>query len=164
MGMQKANKTEAELARYQKALETFVPPMPDEILSVSGEVKVAGADYLTLEASAPINILENLLAEPKSGEPLGALQTPKMETRKIIVSSDTEIVKIDPSRFPTSEELSKGEFIMEAKIKLSDIKAGDNVTVEASENIKTKLDFTAKKITLFVRVLPPAEELPVAPR
>lgn len=151
MGMQKVKIVEIELARYQKALEIFVPPMPDEILSVSGTVREAGSDFLVID-------VPSLSHRVLPGEvPLA------LEARRVSVSSDTTIVKINPMRPPTPEEMQKGIFNTETKIKLSDIKAGDSITAEASENIKTKLDFVAKKIIFIVRELPSAGGLPMMP-
>lgn len=133
----------AEVERYKKAVERLVPPVPAEVTSVSGAVKEIGNGFIIIESSS-------LAALVLPGE------EPKMETRKITIDDKTEFVKVDLSVLPTFADLQKGILRAETKIKLSDIKAGDSVTVDAGENIKTKLDFTAKKITLLVRALPPA--------
>ncbi|MBI5045474.1 MAG: hypothetical protein HZC14_00455 [Candidatus Niyogibacteria bacterium] len=148
MGMQKVNKVEAELARYQKALEMFVPPAPNEILSVGGTIKEIGDGFVVVESPS-------LSKQFLPGEEV------KVETRRITVDGTTEFTKIDPLALPTQEDIKNGQFApKETKITLSDLKAGDSVTVEASENIKTKMDFTAKKIVLIVQPKFVAPELP----
>lgn len=140
LGAQNTARAAAELARYQRALEFFQPRMPDEILSVSGEVKEKGEGFLVIESGS---LRERVLP----GE------EPVVETRRIAIDDKTEFVKINPFAPPTPEEM-EGGVSREKKMAFADIAVGDRLSAEAGENIKAKLDFTAVKIVVVKEELP----------
>ncbi|KKU36660.1 MAG: hypothetical protein UX51_C0044G0005 [Candidatus Azambacteria bacterium GW2011_GWF2_46_32] len=76
----------------------------------------------------------------------------KKEIRKITVGKDVPIVKVDLTMPPSPIIGPEGAPVgpEEKKISLADLKVGDTVTAEAEENIKTKQEFNAVKVSLLV--------------
>jgi len=136
-----------KITELTKVVDLFVPPMPNEVFLTSGEIKSIDKDIITLE----INSLQERMLPGV---------TPKKEIKKVIVSSETEIIKIDFSALinpSKSKGLPSGP--QEIKIKLSDLKVGDKISVTAMENIKNKESFNASKI-----VTQDNKSLPIYPR
>ncbi|MEK7146817.1 MAG: hypothetical protein AAB772_01015 [Patescibacteria group bacterium] len=126
--------------------ELFLPPLPDEIFSVSGEIKAIENNVISLEI---VSLTERFVFAV----------APKMETRKITVAKDAKITKFDPFILPEIDKKT-GEMkpFKQEVIKFSDLKIGDRITATAKENIKTKMEFEAAEIQL--QILPELPELP----
>lgn len=128
-----------EITELNRALEVFYPPLPEDIRSVSGEIKSIQDNMIELEISS---LTERILPG----------REPKKEIRKITIGKDVLIVKVDltapPSPIIGPEGVPQGP--EEKKISLADLKVGDTVTAEAEENIKTKQEFNAVKVSLLV--------------
>ena len=142
-------------------LKKLFPPIP-EMRSVSGTVKKIDGKTITLEIA-------------ESPNPFDEWPT----SRKVIVSDSTKIVKVtqkDPKEFQKEmEAYSSGtianptnpaslrnppSFTKEEVIKLTDIKVGDVITVEADHNIKSETQFTAIKISVGMGGSGPAGLIP----
>jgi len=121
----------AEFNKYKNVVDEFFPLPPDEIYFVAGTI-ISIDESITLEITS---LNERFLP----GEKI------KTERRIINLNSDTKIVK---EGFPESFDEEFLDF-PEIPIELSELKLGDRVFVEASENIKTKKEFTAIKIFLY---------------
>ena len=128
-----------EVSELNRALEVFYPPLPEDIRSVSGEIKSIQGDVIELEISS---LTERILPGKE----------PKKEIRKITVGKDAPIVKVDLTMPPSPIIGPEGAPVgpEEKKISLADLKVGDTVTAEAEENIKTKQEFNAVKVSLLV--------------
>lgn len=126
---------QSELDRYKKAIDTVFPPSPEEVFSIGGEIKSIDYNLIVIET---MSLDERYLPGEEQ----------KMEERRINIGSNTKIFKWS---MPVFQELKDNEILPEPKetsIKLTDLKAGDFIGVEASENIKTKKEFTATKIIM----------------
>ena len=138
--------------KYQTKIEELFPsePEPEEIFSVSGEIKEVKDKILTLETTFyPVNPLEESKTEIKTVEITEATELVKQ------VQKSPEELEIEEEAFrETMEENPEAEISSplpyeEFTISFSDLKVGDKITVEAEENIKEKTEFTAKKIVLW---------------
>ena len=146
-------------AKLEKA-KTMFPSML-EMKSVSGKIKEIKEKTVILEAIG-INPLEDSPA-----------------TREITVGENTKIVKSeskDQTAFQKEmEEYQKTISIQtdkpqtppipfsEKEVSLADLKVGDQVLIEASENIKDKTSFEAVKITLQIMPAIPTPTSAVPP-
>lgn len=142
----------AEFERYKKAVETMFPPVPEEIFAIGGTVKDIKDDSITIEMPP---LIERILPgeEPK-------IEEFKMEERKIIIGENTKLIKITPLS-PLVTEPEKEMFVRQEELfKLSDLKVGDYINVESSENIKNKKEFIATKI-VFYPAIAPEEIIPI---
>lgn len=137
-----------KITELNKTLDSFFPPLPDKIFSISGTIKSINNNIISLEA---VSLTERTLPGVE----------PKKEIRKITVSKDAKITKFNslilPEIDPKTGEIKPPK---QEIIKLSDLKAGDNISATAKENIKTKIEFEAIEITL--QVFPEAPILPPA--
>ncbi len=120
-----------EINKLNKIVNLFVPPMPDEVFNISGEIKSMSTSSKTIDLE--INSLQER-GLPDTEQ--------KKEIKKLIISSSTEIIRIDfpvfdSSRKPSSYKPSEFE-PKEVKISLSDLKVGDTLSVTSEENIKNK--------------------------
>jgi len=148
-------------AKLEKVKDMF-PTIP-ETRNISGKIKEIKGKTIILEA---INV-----------NPLEDLPT----TREITIEDNTKIVKSenkDQTTFQNEmdtyqEKIKAGEKnaippmpFAEKEITPADLKVGDQISVEASENIKTKEKFEATKVTLqFMPEIPAAKtptEIPVS--
>lgn len=125
----------SELDRYKKYIDNTFPPVPDEVFSIGGEIKSIDNDMIVLE-TVPLD------------EPIFPGEEPKTEERKIRIGSNTKFVRLINLVIPTSEEDKIAEGPQETPIELTDLKAGDFIGVESSENIKSKKEFTATRIII----------------
>lgn len=98
-------------------------PVISEMRALSGTVEKIDAKTITLKIAESANPLD---------------EWPIM--RKVTVADATKIVRIS--------QKDPGELQKEEIIKLSDLKVGDVVAVEAGGNIKSEAQFTATKITV----------------
>lgn len=132
LGYQSANKVSQEKIKVlENALEPFYPEPPEKIFSISGTIKEIKDNEIKIET-------------PKFHKDLyeRITKTEEKETRIIKVLPTTKITKIDYTN------VSPEAPFKEEKIKLSELKVGDRITVTAKENIKNKLDFEAEFIQL----------------
>ena len=125
-------------------------PVIPEMRSFSGSVKEIDGKTITLEISESTNPFDEWTT-----------------IRKVTVSDSTKIVRTsqkDPKEFQKEmEAYSPGavgdstkpssvrtppSFLTEKVIKLSDLKVGDVITVEADHNIKNETQFTATKVSV----------------
>jgi hypothetical protein len=140
-------------AQIEKAKKAF--PTQPEMQVVSGTIKTVSGDTITLETQPSANPFENLPT-----------------TRQVKVTSETKIVKNEPKdpevfqdemdayQKAVSESAPKPgepapsnlptppEPFIEMELEISDLKAGDMITVDAGKDIKTATNFDAVKITL----------------
>jgi hypothetical protein len=147
--------------KYQSKIEELypAPPEPEEIFSVSGEIKEIKDKILILDITTP---------------PANPFEEAKTEIKKIIITEATEFVKA-VQRSP--EEIAKENIAnLEARKENPELKVipmeqiekfekeqpstflnmevGNIIKVEAEENIKDKSEFTAKKITKLILFSP----------
>ncbi len=140
----------AELeAKIEKA-KKFFPSIPD-MRSVFGTVEMVKENVLVIKSSPSINPFEDL-----------------PEKREVVVTSTTKIIRMtqkDPKVFQREiEAIQKeqsgrkaGEIpspalfpnpFIEKEVSLKDLRAGDQVSVEAGENIKEKTRFEAVRVVV----------------
>lgn len=139
----------AKIAELNKTLDSFFPPLSNEIFSISGTIKLINNNIISLEM---VSLTERMLPGVE----------PKKEIRKITVAKDAKITKFDPFILPEIDK--KTGAIKPPKqeiIKLSDLKIGNQITATAKENIKTKTEFEAVEIQF--QILPELSALPVLP-
>jgi len=126
-----------KISELNQIVDIFVPPIPDEVFSIHGEVKSINGDTIILE-------ITSLQARRLPTEDI------KKEIRQVVVSSDTEITRIDFPTFNPSKGSNKPNKIdfepKEVKIALADLKTGDTLRVTSQENIKSKESFLASRI------------------
>ncbi|MBI3459043.1 hypothetical protein HY061_02150 [Candidatus Azambacteria bacterium] len=143
------NESVNKIAELNKVVSIFVPPMPNEIFQASGEIKLLSTSANTIDLEI-ISLQERRLPGVE----------PKKEIKKVIVSSGTEIIKIDFSNLANpvkSKEVPPGP--KEIKIQFSDLRVGDKISVTSMENIKDKESFKAARI-----VTQDNKSLPIYPR
>jgi len=136
-----------KITELDKVVNFFVPPVPNEIFQTSGEIKSIDKDIITLEI---VSLQERRLPGIE----------PKKEIKKVITSTDTEIIKIDFSAFTIpskSKTLPLGP--KEIQLEFSDLKVGDYISVTSLENIKNKESFNASRI-----VTQNTKSLPIYPK
>ena len=129
-------------------IKMLFPSSPDT-RSISGTVKSVSGNVVTLETTASPNPFEELPT-----------------VRQVTVGSGTKIIKQvtkDPAEFQkevtawqkSSTDPKSGTIttlplpFAETELKVSQLKSGDRVSVEASNNIKTQVSFEATKITVL---------------
>ncbi len=129
--------SEAEINNLKSTLATYFLPPPEEVFSLSGTVKEVGNNFIKIEIAS----FSQYPPPPGASAPT--------EMRTVRVGAETAIAEFTFDRneppVPTGEGVLPQE-VPGKKIKLSDLKVGDQVTVEAAENIKNKMEFTATKI------------------
>ncbi|MFA5842006.1 MAG: hypothetical protein WC835_03560 [Candidatus Paceibacterota bacterium] len=142
-------------AQLDKVKKMF-PAQPD-IRSVSGTIAGISGNTITLKTVASINPFENspdtrevtvtngtkiIRSEPKTPEAfreeMSAYQKALKKTFPAPGATTTTAAKMPTSPMPFNE----------IAIQISDLKAGDMITVESGKDIKTAPDFEAVKITL----------------
>lgn len=125
------------IAFFIKKPEIEEPVIAEEIYGLSGEIKEISGNTLLVEANI-------LLAD--------LLQEPIKKMVKIVVNNETDILSL---KFP--EQVSKDSdgpvFPKETELRFSDLKIGDRINVEAtdnvSRNIKNKTEIVAKNINII---------------
>jgi hypothetical protein len=126
-----------KIAELNKIVDTFVPPVPDEIFQTSGEIKTINQEVVSLE----IISLEDRRFPGSE---------PKKEIKKFTTSADTEIIKIEFPDFSSFSDPTKFKGLppepKEIKIKFSDLKVEDYISITSLENIKNKESFKVSKI------------------
>lgn len=73
------------------------------------------------------------------------------KTVKATTTNSTKIIKLDISQPPIAPGSNINQSSREKEIKFSELKVGDQVVAQASENIKDKNEFETYKITVFVQ-------------
>lgn len=134
-------------AQVEEAKKLF-PPLPEDIRSVSGTVKEISGDLISIETF--------------SANPFD--ETPRM--RSITADSGTEITRNQPkdsaayqreldqyqksfqSAKPGSNLPVPPNPFREVSIDISDIKVGDQIVALANENIRDRMSFKAKSISV----------------
>ncbi len=134
---------------YQAKIEEIFPPMPeqDEIFSISGEIK---------------EVQDNLLIVSETIYSSNPFEDAKTKEWRVNIADATELAeRID--RTPEEVEEVIGEAVdpmampmpfREKTLDYSELKAAQNIIVEASENVKGKTEFEAKKIILQSTTMP----------
>ncbi|MCX6786522.1 MAG: hypothetical protein NTU85_01730 [Candidatus Kaiserbacteria bacterium] len=135
-------------AKLAKAKAMF--PSAQDVRGVSGKISGINGNTVTIAVNE---------TSPFDDSPTA---------REVVVGENTKIVKMDfKDQTVFKQELEEYQKITSAQtdktkiptppipftekeISLSDLKVGDQITVEAGENIKTETKFTATKITLQV--------------
>jgi len=138
--------------KYQTKIEELYPtvPEPEEIFSVSGEIKEIKDETLTVETTYyPVNPFEETKTETKT-----VRITEATEFVKQVQKSPEELEKEGEAFRKAMEETPEAAILppepfKELTISFSDLKVGDRITIEAEENIKGKTEFGAKKIILW---------------
>ena len=134
--------------KYQAKIEEIFPLMPEqeEIFSVFGEIK---------EVQSNLLIVQERIDPPN---PFGEIE---MKEWRVNITDATELVKrIDKNPEEMLEEtvtLDPMDMPMpfrEEALDYSELEAGQEITIEAGENIKEKTGFEAKKI-IFVGIVMP---------
>ena len=151
IGFNKAYQTakqEIEL-RYQSKIQELFPE-PEEMLSFMARITDIKRDTLSIVIpAATFNpFAEDMIKKVKitdSTEIVKRIARPEMEFQKeqeaynkILESFEGSPEDLPPSPLPFED----------VKIEITELKIGDEITVEAEENIKDKDEFTAKKIIL----------------
>lgn len=129
-------RTESE-KKYQEKISQVFPsfPEPEEIFSVSGEIKEIGEKVLVLE--------ERICDNP--------LMDCQIKTWRIKISGSTEILKnVLKTPEELAKEMEKGPAVpfKEMETDFAEFAVGKRMTAEAGENIKGKSEFEATKIIL----------------
>ena len=119
---------EAEIKALQTSLEMFYPPLPEEIYSISGKVTKIEGNKISLESSVMV-----------SRFPLPEGKEIEQRIFSVIVNDQTKISKIE---FFLPEEQPE-------ILSLSDIKVGDEISVNSEEDIKDKEEFVASEIQVM---------------
>lgn len=146
-------------AKLEKA-KTMFPSML-EMKSVSGKIKEIKEKTIVLEAiginpledlpvTREITIGENTKIVKSESKDQAAFQK-EMEEYQKIISTQTDKPQSPPIPFSEKE------------VSLVDLKIGDQVLIEASENIKDKTSFEAVKITLQIMPAVPTSTSAVPP-
>lgn len=139
--------------KYQTKIEKLfpTPPEPEEIFSISGEIKEIKDETLTVETTFyPANPLQESKIEAKTVRITEATKFVKQ------VQKSPEELEIEGEAFRKAMEESPEaailppELFKELTISFSDLKVGDKIATEAEENIKGKTEFGAKKIVLWI--------------
>ena len=119
---------ETEIQALQTSLEMFYPPLPEEIYSISGKVTKIEGNKISLDSSVMV-----------SRFPLPEGKEIEQRIFSVIVNDQTKISKIE---FFLPEEQPE-------ILSLSDIKVGDEISVNSEEDIKDKEEFVASEIQLM---------------
>jgi len=123
--------------KYQEKIKEVFPGSfeePSEIFSISGKILEARENTLLVKAVFyPANPFEEI----------------KYEEKIVKLRDTTEIIKETEEILEQPIEEGHWPFLLkEIPISFSELKVGNEVFVEAEENIKDKTDFFAKKIIL----------------
>ncbi|GEM_PF-1237625 len=118
-------------AQYKSVVETIYPKPPEVINSITGKVTNIYGASIQVEVNDPEDYLPHTDGTPRVKQTRLANTTP--DTKYLFV----DYTKFDKSGLPTQ---SNGVF--------SDIKIGDTVMVESTENILTEKRFDVTKVTL----------------
>jgi len=147
LGVEKGKQETEE--RYQAKIEEIFPSMPgqDETLSISGEIE---------------EIQSNLLIVKETISPSNPFEDTETKRWQVNIVGATELVKrVD--RTPEEMEAMMGDALdpmdmpmpfREETFDYSKLEEGQSITIEASENIKGKTEFEAKKIILQSVTMP----------
>ena len=171
----RSSSSSAELEKLQRQIEQakkFFPSVP-ELRSLSGTIKEIKGNVLLLETPASFNPFEELPSirevmvgstvkiiknEPKDAD---LIQKEQEKYQQQLIELQKKIkpgVPPEPGSYPIPPT-----FFVESTISLKDLKPGDQVLVDAEENIKTKARFEASKITVQGGVSAPPIGVPYAP-
>lgn len=149
-------------ARAKLEQSGLLRPEPAEIFSLTGTITKISSNTIFLKANQVV---------------LDPLADPAPESRTVIVSSTTKILKQTPKtpdELAAEQEKYRRELTnmepdaaaplppspaTEEEIKITDLKAGDSIVVTSDENIKFATQITAKEIDLTV-----APERPAPPQ
>jgi len=126
-------KTQKEVEFLESSLETFYPPLPEEIYSISGKVTEVGDETVSIETLVRV-----------SQFPLPEGAEIEKQNIKVNVTDQTKITKFEMLLMPVlpEEETSVVNF--------SDIKVGDQISVTSEENIKGEKEITASQIEIII--------------
>lgn len=113
---------EPTVAKYKQIIDYHFPTQT-EILNISGKITTIQDNTLNIETT-----IQDPYALPSEW---------KIKTFKVSINDKTEFTKFDPKEAKN------------VKISFDDLKVGDRVRVESSENIKDKTEFEATAIRLF---------------
>lgn len=116
---------------------------PTEVFSLVGQIKSLGDNFLTLEV--PVLVADN---------PLEIGQ--RAEIRKVLISKETGVVEviakpISPDAGVLLEE--KAPLAEEKTITFANLQVGDQIEVFARENILTKKEFEATKVSRLISII-----------
>ena len=139
-------------ADLEKA-KTFFPEIR-EIRSLSGKVKKVDGNTLTLEVQQLPNPFDEwpLKREVIAGENTKIIKNEQKdpeEYNKEMEEYGDKIKNYKPGSSPEEKFLMPPIPFKEVELSVSDIKEGDQISVESSENIKTAKRFEAVRITVF---------------
>lgn len=148
LGVEKGKQETEE--KYQAKIEEIFPSMPeqDEIFSVSGEIK---------------EVRDNLLIVREAIYPSNPFEDAKTKEWRVNITDATELVERIDKTFDEMGEMMEETAdpavmpmpFQENTLDYSKLEAGQNIIVEASENIKGKTEFEAKKIILAPEIMVP---------
>jgi len=128
------------LVRYKKAYNKLIPPTLDQVFSINGTIKEITASKIILETA---NMEEKKLF----------WETPKLENKIILIDENTKFIKI--KQFAIPKEVNGELKVLEnTEISIDNLKVSDQISVFSNENIKTKMKFTAKEVSIFENNLP----------
>ena len=158
-----------DAAKQRLAESGFAPAIAGmEIKTISGEVKEIKGNKINLKI-----------------RPLEPLADPKLDNRVVVVDDNTKIFKLE-SRDPVeyqkemdvynrkiqqqtanpavgAQPLVFPDFFIKKEVKLSDLEAGQQITVVTDEDIKNILEFKAVEITLQSTAAISPATAPIAP-
>jgi hypothetical protein len=148
-------------------------------LEESGAVpRLEGVQIKTV--SGTIQKIENNSIAIKVSNILGALSKPELDNRIVQINNETKIYKLIPkdssqfqketedfnNKLKESKDGSMGDTRVpipfnEEEIKLTDLKEGQTITIDSSDDIKEKQQFIATKITVQNNSMPtPEQQIP----
>lgn len=133
----------ASLAEIKKT-ESIIPAVPkiqapSEFFSISGKVENIDGQKITIKGFS-------------FGE---------QKTYIVTVGDDTKITKREMDLSPPKEGVSAPPKSKETDMSLADIRVGDSLTIDSTDNIKDKTEFIAKSIFLeIITGLPAPPALP----
>ncbi|MBI3671505.1 hypothetical protein HY249_01785 [Candidatus Azambacteria bacterium] len=152
----------SKLSVSQKESGAALMPIMGEVRAISGIVKSIADDKIIISA-----------------DPMGPTRVAGVDLRTILTSSSTKVTlwqnkdraifekelakftenikKIQKSKEPVVPELPPEPFTR-TEIKLSEIKEGDRVAVEAGKDIKDSKEFTAVSIMVQKPIAPPISQ------
>lgn len=144
-----------EVARLQKQVDDakkFFPTMP-EMRSVSGKILSLSGNTITIESMASINPFETLPSERVVTITANTKLVSMEQKNQTILQKEMEefskkMSSLEPGNITQREPVTPPMPFNEKTLTLSDLSEGDMVNVEADENIKEKVSFTATKITI----------------
>jgi hypothetical protein len=140
-------KKETQITKISPSDNTTIPAppempkisIPNEVTSISGTVEKIEGKTLTVKAF--------FYGEEK--------------TFTVTVGDATKIQKSEMKKeIPTPEEGKTVEPFTITDAKFSDIRQNDNLSIEASENIKEKTSFVAESIAINIMMKPPDVSVP----